>query len=432
MLSREENELLCRIGPDKPMGKLIRRYWMPVLQSSEITAGGDPKRVRLLGENLVAYRDLSGKVGLLDENCPHRGASLALARAEECGLRCLYHGWLIAPDGKVLETPPEPDELGFKDKVRALSYPVEEKGGVIWAYLGPANLKPPLPALPFANLPQENVLHMKVNVKCNWAQVIEGVIDSAHTNYLHQDVVRPNKDVRGASVDVGETIERPSNDGQPKIEALNTTYGFRYAAIRKPNIDADKNKYVRITLWIAPFYSMFPGAKGWEFVQGMVPVDDENTVFNYWRYRFDRPITEDERNFVRGQSGFRLGPDVDPQTWDLRRNPDNLWLQDRESMRAGKSFTGIDGANLQDIAVEESMGPIFDRTKEHLGTSDVAVIRMRRLLIDSARALANGGEPLGLAAMSDIGSLRAEEAVMPVNDPWERLCAHGALSGSEA
>jgi phthalate 4,5-dioxygenase oxygenase subunit len=269
---------------------------------------------------------------------------------------------------------------------------------------------------------------MKVHVKCNWAQVIEGVIDSAHSNYLHQDVVRPTDAALKESQDLGLTVERPSNDGAPRIEALNTTYGFRYAAIRKPNVDADKNKYVRITCWIAPFYSMFPGAQGWEHVQGMVPIDDENTVFNFWKYRFDRPVTDEEREFALTLSGFRLGPDVDPKTWDVHRNRANNWLQDRNAIRKGTSWTGIDGANLQDIAVEESMGAIFDRTKEHLGTSDVAVIRMRRLMLDSARELANGGAPVGMAGMSTLDKLRAEETMMPLADPWERLCAHGALS----
>jgi phthalate 4,5-dioxygenase oxygenase subunit len=432
MLSREENELLCRIGAGTPMGKLMRRYWMPTLMSSELPAGGDPKRVRLLGENLVAFRDRAGNVGLLDENCPHRGASLALARVEECGLRCLYHGWLIGADGRVLEAPPEPEEHGFKDRVRAPGYPVQESGGMIWAYLGPPEHQPPLPNFPFTQLPLENVLTMKVKVKCNWAQVIEGVIDSAHTNYLHQDVVRPTSAALGASRDIGVTIERPSNDGQPRIEARNTKYGFRYAAIRKPNVDADKNKYIRVTAWIAPFYSMFPGAQGWEFLQGMVPIDDENTIFHYWRYRLDRPVTDQEREFVRTQSGFRLGPDVDPETWELHRNPANNWLQNRAAMTAGTSWTGIDGANLQDIAVEESMGAIYDRTKEHLGTSDVAVIRMRRLLIDSARGLEQGGTPVGMGGMADLAALHVDEAVMPLDQPWEPISAHGALTGSEA
>jgi len=400
MLSREENELLCRIGAETPMGKLMRRYWMPALLGSELPAGGDPKRVRLLGEDLVAFRDAKGTVGLVDEYCPHRGASLALARVEECGLRCLYHGWVIAPDGRVLETPPEPEEMGFREKIRARSYPVRERGGMIWAYMGPPGLEPPLPNFPFCELPPEHVHVQKVKVDCNWAQVIEGVIDSAHTNYLHKDLLRPPAKDQDVSVYRGVNIARPSDDGQPRIECRNTNYGFRYAAIRKPTVDPDKNKYIRVTLWIAPFYSAFPAGKGWANIQGMLPIDDEHTMFHFWRYCFDRPMTQQERDDITALSGFKPGVDiVDLDTRQLRQTRANNWLQDREAMQNGTSHSGIAGANIQDIAVEESMGPIYDRSKEHLGTSDIAVIRMRRLLIDSARAHAERGEtPIGLDA----------------------------------
>jgi phthalate 4,5-dioxygenase oxygenase subunit len=430
MLSREENELLCRIGAGTPMGTYMRRYWMPAMLSSELQAGGDPKRVRLLGEDLVAFRDAKGSVGLVDENCPHRGASLALARVEECGLRCLYHGWVIAPDGRVLETPPEPDELGFRDKVRALAYPVHESGGMIWAYLGPAGTEPPLPNFPFCNLPPEHVHIMKVKIDCNWAQAIEGVIDSAHTNYLHKDTVLPVKNDQDASVYRGANIIRPSNDGQPKIECRNTNYGFRYAAIRKPTVDADKNKYIRVTLFIAPFYASFPAGKGWANVQGMLPVDDEHTMFHFWRYCFDRPMTQQERDDIEELSGFRMGKDiVDPHTFQLRVSRSNDWLQDRAAMTGGTSHTGIAGANLQDIAVEESMGAIYDRSKEHLGTSDVAVIRMRRLMIDGARALAEKGTtPMGLGSDVHLEDLLAEEKMIPLDDSWAPISAQGDLS----
>ncbi len=430
MLSREENELLCRVGPQTPMGKMLRRYWMPAMLSSELQPGCDPKRVRLLGENLVAFRTANGTVGLVDENCPHRGASLALARVEECGLRCLYHGWVIAPDGRVLETPPEPEELGFREKVRALAYPVRERGGMIWAYLGAPGTEPPLPNFPFCELPPEHVHVMKVKVDCNWAQAIEGVIDSAHTNYLHKDLLRPAAKNEDVSVYRGVNIARPSDDGQPKIEVRNTNYGFRYAAIRKPTIDPDKNKYVRVTLFIAPFYSIFPAGTGWANIQGMLPVDDEHTMFHYWRYCFDRPMTQQEREDITDLSGFRIGRDVvDPATFQLRATRANNWTQDREAMRNGTSHTGITGANIQDIGVEESMGAIYDRSKEHLGTSDIAVIRMRRILIDAARALAERGEtPVGLTPDVHLEELRAEEATIPLADPWAPISAYGDLS----
>ncbi len=419
MLTREENELLCRVGPDAPMGKMMRRYWIPALMSDELASGCDPKRVRLLGENLVAFRDNSGDVGLLDENCPHRGASLGLARAEGCGLRCLYHGWLIAADGTILETPPEPEDLQFKHKVRALAYRVREAGGIVWAYMGPAELEPPFTGFEFCTLPLEHVQIMKIRVECNYAQVIEGVIDSAHSNYLHSDSIRPAKNDSSTYNDA-LLVDRPSDDGRPLIEVKNTKYGFRYAAIRKPTVDPDKRRFIRVTLWMAPFYGMFPAPKGWGNMQAMVPIDDTHTMFYYFKYRYETPISAEERKAHEAWSGFRMGIDVvDDREYRKAQNRENNWLQDRKRMRAG-SWTGISGVNMEDLAVEESMGAIFDRTKEHLGTSDIAVIRMRRLMIESARALAEGGEtPVGLREPVDLRRLRAEEAMLPLDETWE-------------
>lgn len=420
MLTREENELLCRVGAQTPMGKMMRRYWIPALMSDELAPGGDPKRVRLLGENLVAFRDEAGKVGLLDENCPHRGASLAVARAEGCGLRCLYHGWVMAADGTVLETPPEPEEHHFREKIRALAYPTREAGGIVWTYMGPKGLEPPPSDFEFCTLPREHVQIMKIQAECNYAQVIEGVIDSAHSNYLHSDSIKPAQ-TTGVSVYKDDLlVDRPSNDGKPRMEVKNTRYGFRYAAIRKPTIDPDKQKFVRVTLWMAPFYGMFPAPNGWGNMQAMVPIDDEHTMFYYFKYRYDTPISAEERRQHEAWSGFRMGIDViDDREYRKVQTRANNWMQDRERMRNG-SWTGISGVNMEDIAVEESMGPIFDRTKEHLGTSDVAVIRMRRLMIDSARALAEEGEvPVGLREPVVWHRLRAEEAMLPLDATWE-------------
>lgn len=420
MLTREENELLCRIGPGTQMGALMRRYWFPAVTSEELTPGGDPKRVRLLGEDLVAFRDSAGNAGLLDENCPHRGASLALARAEGCGLRCLYHGWLIAADGSVLETPPEPEEHQFKQKVRARSYPTREAGGIVWTYMGPPGLEPPFTGFEFCTLPLDHVQTLKIQAECNYAQVIEGVIDSAHSNYLHSDSIKPAQTTDVSVYNQTLLVDRPSNDGKPRIEVKNTRYGFRYAAIRKPTVDPDKRKFVRVTLWMAPFYGMFPAPKGWGNMQAMVPIDDHHTMFYYFKYRYETPISAQERKDHEAWSGFRMGIDiVDDRDYRKVQSRANGWLQDRERMRAG-SWTGISGVNMEDLAVEESMGPIFDRTKEHLGTSDVAVIRMRRLLIDSARALAERGEPpIGLREPVRLDRLRAEEAMLPLDQPWE-------------
>jgi phthalate 4,5-dioxygenase oxygenase subunit len=421
MLSREENELLTRVGPHTAMGRLMRRYWVPALLSTELDPGGDPKRVRLLGEDLVAFRDAEGRVGLVDESCPHRGASLALARAEGCGLRCLYHGWLIAADGRIHETPPEPEELGFKERIGALAYPARESGGVIWAYLGPKEAEPPLPMFEFAALPSDRVHTMKASLECNWAQVLEGILDSAHSNYLHSNAIKPAKRAASA-LDADLNITRPSNDGKPKLEVRNTAYGFRYAAIRKPLERADAFKFVRTSLFVAPFWGMVPSAVGWGNVQAMVPIDDGRTMFYHFKYCLDAPIPPEERARHEGWAGMRLGIDIDGTTFRPRATRNNTWLQDRAAMQRGESWSGLPGVAVEDFAVEESMGPIYDRTKEHLGSSDVAVIRMRRMMIDAARALADHGTPppgLREPVVGDYRRLRAEEAMVPIDVPWE-------------
>jgi len=401
------------------MGHLMRRYWVPACLSSDLEAGGDPRRIRLLGENLVAFRDKRGTAGLMDENCPHRGASLALARSEECGLRCLYHGWLISPEGRVLEAPPEPEDLRFNEKIRAHAYPVDEAGGILWTFMGAAGLQPPHPDFEFMTLPQDHVLVMRAAVRCNWAQVLEGILDSSHSNYLHSDILRPAQRTE-SKLDADLNITRPSNDGKPKLEVKNTSYGFRYAAIRKPLVDPDTRKYVRTTLWIAPFWGMVPSASGWGNVQAMVPIDDEHTMFFHFKYCLEGAISSEDRLRHESWAGMRLGIDIDPVTLQARQTRDNNWLQDRAAMQRGESWSGIDGVAVEDFAVQESMGAVYDRTKEHLGSSDVAVIRMRRLMLESAKSLEeHGTPPIGLRTPINYRQLKAQEAIITIDEPWE-------------
>ena len=432
MLTQEENDLLCRVEGNAPMGQMMRRYWLPACASAELETDGAPKRVRLLGENLVAFRDSAGKVGLLDENCPHRGASLVLARNEQCGLRCLYHGWKMDVDGKVLETPPEPDEHNFRDKVRAPAYRVREAGGMVWTYMGPPGTEPALPEFEFTGLPDSHTVIMKAFERCNWAQSLEGVIDSAHSNYLHSNGIKPVVSEVGITEMKGDdslatiSVERPSTDGAPKIEAQNTSYGFRYGAIRRPTVDPDAKRYVRVTLFIAPMYVLFPATgAGWGNMQAFVPVDDEHLMFYFIKWRTTSPLTPEERETQKGFSGLRVGVELD-ENYRRKQRPENNWLQDRELMRSGGSFSGISGVNNEDMAMQESMGPIYDRSKEHLGTSDVAVIRMRRLMLDSVRRFQAGGVPLGLEEPFDYRKLRAEEKIIPLEQPWQVV---GAFAG---
>jgi len=424
MLTVEENERLCRVGPDKPMGKMMRRYWIPALLSTDLEAGGDPKRVRLLGEDLVAFRDDRGRVGLLDELCPHRRASLALGRNENGALECLYHGWRVDCTGRILDMPVEPEESTFKDRIRATAYSTYEAGGVIWAYMGPPGLEPPPLDLFFTQVPPERVVIIRALESQNWAQGLEGVIDSSHTNLLHQHAVRPAAEVE-TTVQRGDgTAQRPSRDTRPRMDVQDTAYGFRYAAIRKPIVDPDKQKYIRVSLFIAPIYAMFPPPQGWVWLQAFTPLDDEHTMFWFFQVK-DTPIGEQERAQIFEFTRMRPGIDLDDQLRPLG-NRENNWLQDRAAMRRGEHHTGIVGVSREDIAVQESMGPLLDRSKEHLGVSDTAVIRFRRQMLDAVeRFTADGGPPLGLTESVPYAALRAGERMLPLDADWHVVGASG-------
>jgi phthalate 4,5-dioxygenase len=407
MLTREENELLCRVGAETPMGRMMRRYWLPIAMSTELAVGA-PKRVRLLGENYVAYRGDHGTVGFLDELCPHRGASLVLARTEGCALRCIYHGWLVDRTGAVLEMPAEPEGTAFTAKVRQPSYPVHEHAGLVWAYVGPAGALPPVPDFAFGHVPETHRIEAKHRVDCNWTQAVEGAIDSAHSNYLHSDDIVGNSNVTRSNTD-GRQTARPSCDGRPRIQTEDMPYGFRYAALRKPIIDPEINSYVRITHFIAPFTAIIPLGE-LQNVQIFCPIDDEHTY--HYNVKFGRaPLTPEQRRRLEPQDQT----DVD---FGTARGRENNWLQDREAMKT-KTYTGIDVVRNQDTAVQESMGPIFDRSKEHLGVSDTAIIRMRRCMLDSVRGFADRMEPLGLSA--NYAEVRGAEGILPLNAPWQQV-----------
>jgi phthalate 4,5-dioxygenase oxygenase subunit len=426
MLTREKNELLCRIEGEAPMGQMMRRYWLPALTSSDLEAGGAPKRVRLLGEDLVAFRSPDGKVGLVDEYCPHRGASLMLARNEECGLRCIYHGWAIDAQGTVVETPAEPAESKLKERVRSTAYPVHELGGVVWAYMGPAGEAPRLPDFEFTGMPADQVMIMRSREECNWAQCQEGVIDSAHSNYLHSNGIKPKEGL--AVTSLGEKLQfgRPSNDGAPKLEVETQPYGFRYAALRKPLQNPEQNRYVRVTLYVAPCFGIIPAPKGLGMMQFFVPIDDTHTMFYYVFWSYDKPFDQQARDQYAFNHGLRVGVDMDENFRKIRTRSNN-WMQDREAMKRGETFSGIFGINVEDFAVQESMGPVFDRTKEHLGASDLAVIHFRRLILDAVeRFVSEGAAPPGLAEHFDYGKLRGAEGMVPHSEPWQSVLGEGA------
>jgi phthalate 4,5-dioxygenase oxygenase subunit len=421
MLSHEDNQMLCRVGQQTPMGKMMRQYWIPAAMSDEVVPDGAPKRVRLLGEDLIVFRDTKGRVGLLDEFCPHRAASLVIGRNEECGLRCLYHGLKVDVTGRVVDMPAEAPEHGYTDRVRAIAYRTHEAGGVIWAYMGPADQEPPPMNFHFTSLPNDHRVVLKFIINANWLQAIEGVIDSAHSNFLHSDTFKPTAGAAQSNYDDNKTVTtvmRPSNDGHPRLDSEVTSYGFRYAAIRKPLVDPDTTAYVRVTLFVAPIYGLFPAPSGWSSCQAFVPMDDEHTMLYFFQAKLNEPISEAEKKRHLTWSGLRVGVDLD-NDFRMFRNRENNWLQDRERMQAGDSFSGVTGVQIEDAMVQESMGPIANRTKENLGTSDVAIVRLRRLMLDSVRKFAKTGErPLGLAKPVDYGALHAGEGMMPLKVSW--------------
>jgi phthalate 4,5-dioxygenase oxygenase subunit len=264
---------------------------------------------------------------------------------------------------------------------------------------------------------------IKVRAECNWVQTLEGVIDSAHGNYLHSNLLKPAEGLDVTELRENGRLDRPSDDGAPRIEVENTPYGFRYAAIRKPLEHADTQQYVRVTHFIAPIYALFPGPRGMTHMQIFVPIDDEHTMHYFVKSSELAPIDEATREVHVKRAGTRMGVDIDE---DFRkvRTPDNLWLQDRGAMERGESFSGIFGVTTEDIAVQESMGPIYDRTKEHLGASDIAVIRMRRLMLDAAaRFRDDGAPPLGLGEPVSYAQIRAEERIIPRSESWELVGA---------
>lgn len=398
MLSTADNELLCRVGPGTPMGQYLRRFWMPALLSRELPEPDcPPVRVRLLGEGLVAFRDTEGKVGLVAENCPHRGASLFFGRNEECGLRCVYHGWKFDTSGACVDMPNEPPESNFKHKIKATAYPCVERGGLIWAYMGPyaesietANPSaaveiPELPDLEWARVPESHGYLAKCVQECNFVQALEGGLDSSHISFLHSRM-----DGRTAAAARGSVLaERfAMQDASPRFAFRSTDYGALIGARR----DADEdNYYWRITQWLLPFYHLIP-AEPDAIVTGnaWVPMDDENCWVFRASWHPNRPLTEAELREYR--FGGVMHEEVIPGTFRPRANRSNDYLIDR-AMQRSVNFTGIKGIQAQDMAVIESMGPIYDRTKEHLGSSDTAIIALRRRLLSEVRDLARGIEP---------------------------------------
>ncbi|HVA24858.1 MAG TPA: Rieske 2Fe-2S domain-containing protein, partial [Chloroflexota bacterium] len=366
MLATELNDLITRTQVGTTMGSLIRRYWIPALLSEEIPEPDcPPVQVRIMDEELVAFRDSQGRLGLLEEHCLHRGTSLFYGRNEECGLRCIYHGWKYDVEGNVLDTPAEPAGSTFKGKLKQVAYPCVEAGGMIWTYMGPPEKRPPFPRYSWMDLPANHTYVTKCLQDCNYLQGLEGECDSAHLSFLHRDFGQSGRQALYAL------------DSAPAYEIEETDFGLRMVALRKAPGD---QTYVRVSSFAMPIgcwiYAMT------QELHMYVPVDDTHS----WRYDFgwfqDRPARLED--MIRKPE---IGPD-----YRRIRNQANHYLQDRQMQRT-ETFTGIDNFLNHDSCATETMGPRYDRSREHLGASDKAVIAMRRRLIDAAQALERGEEP---------------------------------------
>jgi phenylpropionate dioxygenase-like ring-hydroxylating dioxygenase large terminal subunit len=408
MLSAQDNEYMSRVGPGTPMGAWLRRFWTPLMLSSDLPEPDcEPREVRMLGEDLVAFRATDGRVGTVAALCPHRQAPLVYGRNEDDGLRCIYHGWKFAVDGRCLDMPSEPAASNFKDKIRARSYPTSEAAGIVWIYMGPQHLKPELPDMEWMRVPDSYRNMAKFNLEGNWVQAMEGDVDSSHIGFLHRNL----RDLRDP-VQAPPDIRYQALDRAPKWSIFPTDYGMMIAARRQADEDT---YYWRINQVMLPYYTFVAGPldQSSGLVHIWVPTDDYNSDIWTVMWRVRRPMTAEEREGMFGGPRPHIAS-YDPATGRLRANKANHFFQDRRVQKT-ETFSGIPGIREQDGAVTLGMGPIVDRTQEHLGTSDTAVIALRRMLIRAAQSLEAGQEPYA-PYHGDVYRKRSWSAVLQVSD----------------
>jgi phenylpropionate dioxygenase-like ring-hydroxylating dioxygenase large terminal subunit len=423
------------------MGDLMRQYWIPVLRSSELAPGGQAKRVKLLGEDLVAFRPREGCVGLIGEFCSHRGASLYFGRNEKDGLRCVYHGWKYGFDGRCLETPNEPAESRFPEKVRHPAYACAERGGVVWAYMGPADPPPALPDLEWALVPDDQRFVSKFYQECNYLQGLEGGIDPSHISFLHGVVdagdaaLRGELDKAAAGFALAAQLER-----SPDVEVVDTEYGALIAAGRDAG---DGMCYWRITQFHMPFHTLPPTDPEPDPVMHShvwVPVDDEHLVNWCISWRGTRALTAEERAAMDAGLSIHVmdyAAATSDAYGDIRPRADrrNDYAIDWQAHHTRKFF-GVPGVGAQDKAITESQRPIYDRTRERLGRADLGIIRVRKCLLDAALAQRDRGtSPPGMDPASFL--IRPASVLLPRDTPWvegakAQLVAPALTSASSA
>ncbi|WP_231514727.1 Rieske 2Fe-2S domain-containing protein [Mycobacterium sp. URHB0044] len=413
VLRADINELLTRTGPGTPMGELFRQYWIPAMLAEELPENDcPPVRVKLLGERMIAFRDSDGRYGLMDEFCAHRGASLWFGRNEGSGLRCPYHGWKYDVTGQAIEIPSEPENSTFCSHVKLTSYPLVKIGDVLWTHMGDPEKQPPLPEFEFALVPPDQTYTSKRWQECNWLQAFEGGIDSSHVSFLHSGGLKSDplfKGTKGNEYNMG--------DLKPYFEVADSDGGLFVGARRNAE---DDTYYWRITPWVMPCFTLVP-PRGDHPVHGhfWIPIDDENC----WAYSFDyhpvRPLTATEVQAMK--DGHGVHSENIPGTYRPLRNKDNDYLIDREAQRLGETYSGVTGIAIQDSSLQESMGPIADRTKEMLVSADSGIIKARQKLRRAAEALRDKGvTPPGVDPAHH--HVRSAAVVLPRDAAFAEAC----------
>ena len=409
MLRADQNQLVTQTNAGTPMGEMFRRYWLPALLSQELAEpDGAPVRLKLLGERLIAIRDSAGRLGVMDEFCAHRGVSLWFGRNEEGGLRCPYHGWKYDINGQCTDVPSADEGSDFCKRIKLKSYPLVERGGIIWIYMGQPEHQPPLPEWEFATVPDAHRFVSKRLQICNWLQALEGGIDSSHVSFLHSGGLKTDPLFKGSKGN-----QYNLNDLRPKFEVVDGEAGVFVGARRKAEPGF---VYWRITPWVMPCFTMVP-PRADHPIHGhfWVPIDDENC----WAWSFDyhpsRPLSDGEVQAMRNGAGIHCK--YVPGTFIPLANHTNDYLMDRERQRSGELYSGVEGIAVQDSSLQESMGPIADRTREHLTGTDKGIVQTRRRLIEAALALAERGvAPPG--TQPEQQRIRSVAIVLPEDQPF--------------
>ena len=413
-MDQATSDLLTQTGAGTPMGNLMRRYWAPILGSSEIAEPDGPQvRVQIMGEKLLAFRDTEGVPGLIDEFCSHRGVSLFFGRNEECGIRCAYHGLKFDRTGACVDVPSAPQ---VADRMRIKAYPCIERGGIVWAYMGPPDKQPAPPEVEWCTLPESHVFVSKRLQQSNYLQAMEGGIDTAHVSYVHKFEVDIDPMHQGV-----KALDYIKADGNVVFDIEKNPFGLTLYGRRNGDVDTD---YWRITQWIFPWFTLIPpfgdhalGGHVW------VPIDDQNCWAWSINYHPAKPLNEHELAVMKAGKGIHVTYEdgVYPVTWRPKANRDNDYLIDRVAQKERRAYSGVFGFSEQDASLQESMGPIQDRTRELLLPTDKAIVMARRMLQEAAEGLAQGIEPPALDASTQ--QVRAAGVLLPKGQdpkPWAK------------